>query len=86
VHELSVALEICRMAEEKLTMQQAGRLKVVGIEVGDDCGLEPDNLVFCLDALLGQPPFGGARASLARRPGDVLRLDYLEIDDGDPDH
>ncbi len=60
-------------------------LRVVGLEVGDDCGLEPDNLSFCLDALLTQPPFGAARCALERRAGDVLRLDYLEVDDGNPD-
>ncbi len=84
MHELSIAVEVCRMAEERLG-EGAARLRVVGLEVGDDCGLEPDNLSFCLDALLTQPPFGAARCALERRVGDVLRLDYLEVDDGNPD-
>lgn len=85
MHELSVALEVCRMAEERLGPAASTRLRLVGVEVGDDAGLEPDNLSFCLDALLSQPPFGAARTALTRCAGNVLRLDYLEVDDADPD-
>lgn len=85
MHEMSVAIEVCRMAEERLGPGGPGRLRLVGLVVGDDAGLEPDNLAFCLDALLAQPPFGAARASLARTRGDDLRLDFLEVDDGNPD-
>jgi hypothetical protein len=73
------------MAEERLG-DSAPRLRVVGLAVGSTCGLEPGNLVFCLDALLGQPPFGAARTSVAPCEGDVLRIDYFEVDDGHPDH
>ena len=72
------------MAEERL-QEEAPRLCVVGLDVGDDSGLEPENLQFCLDVLLSQPPFGSARVSVRRLAGDALRLDYLEVDDGGPD-
>jgi Zn finger protein HypA/HybF involved in hydrogenase expression len=85
MHELSVALEVCRMAEERLGAA-VPRLRAVGLAVGNACGLEPANLVFCLDALLGQPPFGAARTHLATCEGDVLRVDYFEVDDEHPDH
>jgi Zn finger protein HypA/HybF involved in hydrogenase expression len=85
MHELSVAMEVCRMAEERLGLDGSGRLRMVALEVGDDAGFEPDNLSFCLDALLSQPPFGEARAHVTRCAGNVLRLDYLEVDDADPD-
>jgi Zn finger protein HypA/HybF involved in hydrogenase expression len=85
MHEMSVALEVCRMAEERIDAAALGGLRVVALQVGDDCGLEPDNLAFCLDALLTQPPFGSGRAQLHRCAGDVLRVDYFEVDDGDPD-
>jgi len=85
MHELSVALEICRIAEEKLGPAQVNRLVALGVEVGDQAGIEPDNLVFCLEALLGAPPFGSARPVLTRLPGDALRVSYLEVDDGGPD-
>lgn len=85
MHELSLALEICRIAEEKLGPEQASRLVTLGVEVGDQAGVEPDNLTFCLEALLGAPPFGGARPAITRLPGDALRVSYLEVDDGGPD-
>lgn len=83
MHEMSVALEVCRMVEERLG-RDAPRLRRVGLVVGDDSGLEPANLSFCLDALLGQPPFGAATALVAPCSGDVLRLDYYEVDDDNP--
>ena len=78
-------MEVCRMAEERLGADAAGRLRVVALQVGDDAGLEPANLSFCLDALLTQPPFGEARSEIIRCAGDILRLDYFEVDDGHPD-
>jgi len=84
VHEMSVAVEVCRIAEERLGTEGASRLRVVGLVVGDDAGLEPLNLEFCLDALLGQPPFGAGRVSVARVPGDELRVEYIEVDDANP--
>lgn len=85
MHELSIALEICRMAEERLAPAQRPQLVEVGVEVGDDAGVEADNLAFCLEALLAQPPFGNAKPVIRRSAGTELRLDYLEIDDGRPD-
>jgi Zn finger protein HypA/HybF involved in hydrogenase expression len=85
VHELSLAMEICRMAEQRLAPAQLPQLVEVGVEVGDDAGVEADNLQFCLEALLQQPPFLKAAAVVRRTKGDALRLEYLEIDDGRPD-
>ena len=85
MHELSLALEICRIAEAQLGARGIGQLLTVGVEVGDQAGVEPENLSFCLEALLGAPPFGRARPAIARLPGDVLRVSYLEIDDAGPD-
>lgn len=82
MHELSIALEICRLAEEKLGAGDAARVVAVGVVVGDDAGIQPDNLAFCLDALLTAPPFGAGHAVIERVAGDALRLDYLEVDDG----
>ncbi|MDQ2674026.1 MAG: hydrogenase maturation nickel metallochaperone HypA [Chloroflexota bacterium] len=84
MHELSVALEICRIAEERLGTGNAASLVTVGVEVGDQAGIEPDNLAFCLEALLASPPFGGARPEVVRLAGDVLCVSYLEVDDGRP--
>ena len=81
MHEMSVVLEVCRMAEERLGRDALGGIVAVGIEVGDDAGVEPENLAFCLEAVLDTPPFHGAKPIITRRPGDVLRLSYLEVED-----
>ena len=85
MHELSIAMEVCRMAEERLGRDALAGVVEIGVDVGDDAGLEPASLAFCLDALLQEPPFAGAKACIIRHPGDVLRLSYLEVDDGRPD-
>ena len=85
MHELSVALEICRIAEASLAPRNPAQLLAVGVDVGDQSGVEADNLAFCLEALLTAPPFGSGRPEITRLSGDVLRVSYLEIDDGSPD-
>ncbi len=81
-------MEICRIAEEQTAAAVPGatpsRLLAVGVVVGDDAGVEPENLQFCLEALFSQPPWAGARAVIERVAGDVLRLSYLEVEDGGP--
>lgn len=85
MHELSIALEICRIAEERLDRETLPRLVSVGLEVGDEAGLEPANLQFCLEALLSAPPFAGARPVITRLHGDALRVTYFEVEDGCPE-
>lgn len=85
MHEMSLALEICRIAEERAAPARAASVVTVGVEVGDDAGVEVSSLTFCLEALLQAPPFGAAKPAIARLPGDVLRVSYLEVDDGRPD-
>lgn len=80
MHELSVALEICRIAEAHAGIGGAARVVAVGVEVGDDAGIEPEHLIFCLETLLASPPFAGARPVVERSSGDVLRVGYVEID------
>ena len=84
MHEMSVALEVCRLAEERLG-DAADTLVGLGVTVGDDAGVEPENLAFCLEALLAEPPFRGAAPRILREPGDALHLSYLEVvDHGSP--
>jgi Zn finger protein HypA/HybF involved in hydrogenase expression len=85
MHEMSVALEVCRLAEARLGTD-AESLVALGVTVGDDAGVEPENLAFCLEALLAEPPFRGAAPRILRAPGDALHLTYLEVvDDDRPD-
>jgi Zn finger protein HypA/HybF involved in hydrogenase expression len=80
---MSLALEVCRITEEQVGRSMLPRVVEVGVRVGDDAGVEPDSLEFCLEALLSHPPFGQARAVLEHCTGDDLRLSYLEIEDDD---
>ncbi len=86
MHEMSIAMDVCRIAEEKIGSDHLTELTAVAVEIGADAGIEPDSLEFCLGVLLTQPPFHNARAILLRVPGDVLRVSYLEVDDGSPDN
>lgn len=85
MHEMSIALEVGRLAAERIGSASAHQIVGVGVEVGDQAGVEIENLAFCLEAVLATPPFRAARPIIERRSGDVLRLAYLEVDDGRPD-
>lgn len=85
MHELSLALEICRIAEEKIGAPACAAVTEVGVIVGRDANVDAGSLAFCLEALLREPPFGRGAPALSLVPGDDLRLDYLEVDDADPD-
>jgi Zn finger protein HypA/HybF involved in hydrogenase expression len=78
MHEMSIALEVCRLAEERLG-EKVDTLVAVGVTVGDQAGVEPENLSFCLEALLAEPPFRGATPRIIRETGDALHLTYLEV-------
>ena len=84
MHEMSIALEVGRLVEERLGSDALDRLVAVGVEVGDDAGIEIGSLAFCLEAVLATAPFRGARPIIDRRPGDDLRLAYLDVDDARP--
>ena len=81
MHELSIAMEICRIAERQVGTADARRIRRVAVCVGEDAGLEPSSLEFCLEALLAEPPFAGAAVELVPAFGSELRVDYLEVDD-----
>lgn len=84
MHEMSIALEICRITEDQVGRDALPRVREVGLVVGRDAGVEPDNLVFCLDTLLDNPPFAGGRTALELAAGDDLRIHYLDLEDERP--
>jgi Zn finger protein HypA/HybF involved in hydrogenase expression len=81
MHEMSVALEVCRLAEEQVGREALPRVTGVGLEVGDRSGIVADNLAFCLDTLLTNPPFHAARAVVQQTCGEALRLEWVELED-----
>lgn len=82
MHDLSLALEVCRRAERLMLQQEGVALTAVGVEVGEECGVELENFRFCLESLLRDPPFNGTRAELTPVGGGDLRLAWVEVDDG----
>jgi len=84
VHELSLALDVCRIAEDTVGREQLPNVTEVGLEVGDGAGIELANFEFCLEALLASPPFGRAKPVIDCLPGDDLRVSYIEVEDGSP--
>ncbi len=81
MHELSIALEICRVIEGQLEPPQLRQLTELGLEIGASSEIEVANLEFCLETLLRHPPFAGASLVITRPPGDDTRVSYLELDD-----
>jgi Zn finger protein HypA/HybF involved in hydrogenase expression len=82
MHELSLAIEIGRLAEEKLG-PDVSRCRAVGVEVGTESGIEPSALEFCLEAVFSHPPFCGVRPVLERPPGDIFQVTWFEVEDDD---
>ena len=74
------------MAGDVLEREGGVAVRAIGVEVGTDAGVELDNFRFCLNALLTEPPFVGARAELQPVLGDTMRLTFVEVEDGRPDH
>lgn len=82
MHDLSLALEVCRQAEDVLVRSGGVAVQRVAVEVGEEAGVEIENFRFCLDALMQAPPFRGAPAELVSVGGSDLRLAWVEVDDG----
>jgi len=83
VHELSIALDVCRIAEEHVGAEVLARVTAIGLDVGNRAGIEIDNLEFCLEALLGSAPFGSGRPEIRRLEGNELSVTYVEVEDDD---
>lgn len=84
MHEMSLAMEVCGITEQHVGRDQLPNVLTVGLDVGSDAGVEVDNLEFCLQVLLSEPPFGKAKPKIVRVPGNVLRVTFLEVEDGRP--
>lgn len=74
-------MEICAIAERAIGDRSPRCVTEVVVDIGEDAGVEIQNLEFCLDTLLRTPPFANARPVVRREPGDVLRVASVEIDE-----
>lgn len=81
---MSIALDICRIAQEQVEPELVPQIVTVAVEIGDQSGFEPESLSFWLETLLKEPPFVDAQPLLQQVSGDVLRVSYIEVDDGIP--
>jgi Zn finger protein HypA/HybF involved in hydrogenase expression len=81
MHEMSIAMEVCRIAQDHVGFDALPRVREIGLVVGERSGVEPESLLFCLETLLDQPPFEGAKPALEMTPGEELRVSYLDVDD-----
>jgi Zn finger protein HypA/HybF involved in hydrogenase expression len=81
MHEMSLALEVCDITQRAIGDRSPAQVVEVVLDIGDDAGIEPSNLEFCLSALLSAPPFHAARPILRRQPGDELRVAHIEVDE-----
>ena len=82
MHELSLAVEIGSIAERELGAS-VSRCVAVGVDVGTQSGVEPSALEFCLEAVFHQPPWSGARPVVSQRPGDILQVSWIEVEEDD---
>jgi hypothetical protein len=81
MHEMSIAMEICDITTRAIGDRPPENVLEVVVEVGEQSGVEPANLEFCLSALLQSPPFRVGRPVLLRRDGDILRVSHIEVDE-----
>ena len=81
MHEMSLALEVCDITQRAIGNRPPASVVEVVVDVGDDAGIEPANLEFCLTALLLAPPFNAARPVLRRSAGDALRVAHIEVEE-----
>jgi hydrogenase nickel incorporation protein HypA/HybF len=69
MHELSLAIEVIRIAEIEARKIMAKSIHEISIEVGDLCGVEADSFKSALELLARNTLLGEARINIIRSPG-----------------
>ncbi len=69
------------MTERHVGADRLAQVVGIDVEVGSSANIECANLEFCLNALLGAPPFGNARATLTPTSGADLVLAHIELNE-----
>ena len=86
MHEMSIALEVARIIEDRIEQTRLPDVVTVCLEVGYEAGVEFGSLQSSLDVVLTSPPYVRGKAEILRVPGDVLRVNQVEIRDDRPDN
>jgi hydrogenase nickel incorporation protein HypA/HybF len=69
MHEMALAEGIIELVEDTARREQAQRVCLVVIEIGELAAVEPEALAFCFDAVSHGGVANGARLQIERAPG-----------------
>lgn len=75
MHEMSIAEGILQLLEETARKEQAQRVTVVVLEIGQLASIEVESLRFCFDAVVRGSVADGARLEILETPGQGWCLD-----------
>jgi hydrogenase nickel incorporation protein HypA/HybF len=75
MHEMSIAEGILQLLEETARKEQAQRVTVVVLEIGQLASVEVESLRFCFDAVVQGSVAHGARLEIIETPGQGWCLD-----------
>lgn len=72
MHEMSLALEVLRIAEEEACRQRFRRVRTVWLEIGQLSTVDIEAMRFCLDAVISGTLADGAALHIIEMPGQGL--------------
>jgi hydrogenase nickel incorporation protein HypA/HybF len=75
MHEMSIAEGILQLIEETARKEQAQRVTLVVLEMGQLASVEVESLRFCFDAVVCDSVAAGARLEIIEIPGQGWCLD-----------
>jgi len=75
MHEMSLALALVGLVEDRARREGAARVLTVGVAVGRLGHVEPEALAFCLDGAARGTLVEGARFAIEERPGRAWCFD-----------
>ena len=69
MHEMSLAEGVLQLIEEAAHKDQFTKVTTVWLEIGQLCGVEPEAMAFCFDAVTRDSVAQGARLEIIALPG-----------------
>ncbi len=68
MHELSIAQGILDLVRQHVPETQASQVRNVELRLGRMCGVVPESLSFCFEAVVAGSPFAQARLAIEQVP------------------